>query len=200
MYRIFFKRALDILISFAALIVISPVIIVLLIILLFVNKGWMFFTQLRPGENERLFRIIKFKTMTDAHDADGILLPDAQRLTKIGKLIRKHSLDEIPQLFNVLIGNMSLVGPRPLLPEYLFLYTDDQRLRHLVKPGITGWAQVNGRNTISWEQKFNFDVYYIRHLSFSLDMKIIFLTLLKVMKREGINQPTHVTSQKFTGN
>ena len=158
-----------------------------------------FFTQTRPGKEEKLFKIIKFKTMTDERDKAGNLLPDAMRLTRVGKLVRKLSLDELPQLLNILKGDMSLIGPRPLLPEYLPLYNKVQKRRHNVKPGITGWAQVNGRNTISWEKKFEYDVWYVDNRSFSLDMKILWLTAVKVFKREGISSATSATMEKFAG-
>jgi lipopolysaccharide/colanic/teichoic acid biosynthesis glycosyltransferase len=163
------------------------------------GKGGVFFAQQRPGRNEVIFKLLKFKTMNDKRDANGHLLPDAARLTAIGKFIRKTSLDELPQLWNVLKGNMSLVGPRPLLVQYLPLYTIEQKRRHLVKPGITGWAQVNGRNAISWEQKFEYDVWYVDNCSFALDMKILWMTVLKVVAREGISQEGHVTAQAFKG-
>jgi len=169
--------------------------------LYFANQGaGVFFTQKRPGKNEKMFRLIKFKTMTDEKDKDGNLLSDAQRLTKIGKFIRSTSLDEIPQLINVLNGDMSLIGPRPLLVQYLPLYNSVQARRHEVRPGITGWAQVKGRNAISWEQKFNHDVWYVDNISFSIDIKIIFMTILKVLKHEGIKQNENVTMQSFKGN
>ena len=164
------------------------------------NKGKVWFTQSRPGRNEKIFNVIKFKTMTDECDHHGNLLPDEQRLTRVGKFIRATSLDELPQLINVLKGEMSIVGPRPLLIEYLLLYNDKQRRRHEVVPGITGWAQVNGRNAISWKQKFEYDVWYIDHQSFLLDLKILFLTVLKVIKAEGISSDTSATMEKFRGN
>lgn len=163
------------------------------------NKGKVWFIQPRPGQNERIFRVIKFRTMTDDRDDKGNLLPDHKRLTPVGRFVRKTSLDELPQLINVLRGDMSFVGPRPLLIEYLPLYSIEQKRRHAVKPGITGWAQVNGRNAISWEQKFAFDVWYVDHLSFWLDMKILLLTVLKVFKAEGISSETSVTMEKFKG-
>ena len=165
-----------------------------------VNKGKVWFIQQRHVLNERLFKVIKFKTMTDACDSDGNLLPDEQRLTRIGKFIRSASLDELPQLINVLKGEMSFVGPRPLLTEYLTLYDSNQKKRHKVAPGITGRAQVNGRNAISWQQKFDYDVWYVEHQSFRLDLKILFLTILKVVKAEGISSDTSVTMEKFRGN
>lgn len=200
MYKSFFKRFLDFLLSLIGLFVLSPLFIVLSIFLYFANEGaGVFFTQIRPGRNEKMFRLIKFKSMTDKRDKEGNLLPNMERLTKIGKLIRTTSFDEIPQLINVLKGDMSLIGPRPLLVQYLPLYSSIQARRHEVRPGITGWAQVNGRNTISWEQKFNYDVWYVDNISFSLDMKIIFMTLLKVLKHEGINQKGQTTMESFKG-
>lgn len=200
MYNLFFKRIFDFLIAFVGLIVISPLVILLILILYFANhRAGVFFTQKRPGKNEKIFHVIKFKTMTDKRDKEGNLLPDMERLTKAGKLIRTISIDEIPQLINVLKGDMSLVGPRPLLVQYLPLYSKQQSRRHEVRPGITGWAQVNGRNAISWEQKFNYDVWYVDNISFSLDVKIIFMTLLKVFKHEGINQEDQVTMEFFKG-
>ena len=201
MYKKYFKRFFDFLIAFTGLIVISPVFILLILILYFANQGaGVFFTQKRPGKNEKIFSVVKFKTMTDEKDKNGFLLPEAQRLTKAGRLIRQSSLDEIPQLINVLKGDMSLVGPRPLLVKYLPLYNKQQARRHEVRPGITGWAQVNGRNAISWEQKFNYDVWYVDHVSLIVDIKILFLTLLKVFKREGINQNREIIMKPFKGN
>jgi lipopolysaccharide/colanic/teichoic acid biosynthesis glycosyltransferase len=199
MYRNYLKRIFDFIASLFLLLIVIPVILILSLVLFFQNKGAPFFFQDRPGKNERKFRIIKFKTMTDEKDEQGTLLPDKQRLTKLGAFIRKTSLDEIPQLLNVFIGDMSLVGPRPLLFKYLPLYSDEQKNRHNVKPGITGWAQVNGRNNISWTKKFELDVYYVNHISFFLDMKIISLTLLKVINREGVNQSEDRPMQPFTG-
>jgi lipopolysaccharide/colanic/teichoic acid biosynthesis glycosyltransferase len=178
----------------------SPIFVIVALLLALANKGKPFFFQRRPGENERLFSIIKFKTMTDKKDKNGNLLPDAERLTAIGSFVRKTSLDEIPQLLNVLKGDMSLVGPRPLLPEYLPLYTLEQKRRHEVKPGITGWAQVNGRNALSWSDKFKRDVEYVEQQSFVLDCKILFLTLKKVLVSEGISQKGQVGMSKFEGN
>lgn len=173
----------------------------LLVFFLFIaNNGKVFFTQQRPGKKEKIFRVIKFKTMNDKKDSDGKLLPDAKRLTVIGKIVRSLSLDELPQLINVLKGDMSLIGPRPLLPKYLPLYNEQQKRRHEVRPGITGWAQVNGRNAISWQQKFEYDVWYVDHLSFWLDLKIIFLTIKKVLVREGISAEDSATMKPFTGN
>lgn len=200
MYKAFLKRVLDFFFSLIGLIIVSPVIILLSLYLYFANKGaGVFFTQIRPGRNRKLFKLIKFKTMTDERDNEGNLLPDMERLTKTGRFIRTSSLDELPQLINVLKGDMSLIGPRPLLVQYLQSYSPFQARRHEVRPGITGWAQVNGRNTISWEQKFNYDVWYVDNISFILDIKIIFKTLLKVTKREDINQDEQVTMEFFKG-
>jgi undecaprenyl phosphate N,N'-diacetylbacillosamine 1-phosphate transferase len=200
MYKKFFKPFLDFLLSFIGLVVISPVFLLVMVLLAFANNGNPFFFQIRPGKNGKLFRIIKFRTMNDARDNKGKLLPDAQRLTKIGKIVRKTSLDEIPQLINVLKGDMSLIGPRPLLVEYLPLYNDFQKRRHEVKPGITGWAQVNGRNTISWQKKFEYDVWYVDNMSFKLDLKIFLMTIKKVFLRDGINNSNNETMNKFIGN
>lgn len=191
---------MDFTISLFLLIMLSLIIVLTIILLCIVNKGKTFFYQLRPGKGGQLFKIIKFKTMNDKKDLDGNLLPDALRLTKIGQLIRETSLDELPQLINVLKGDMSLIGPRPLLPEYLPLYNETQSRRHEVKPGITGWAQVNGRNAISWSQKFEFDVWYVENVSFVLDCKILFLTIKKVFKREGITAENSVSTEVFKGN
>ena len=199
LYKKYFKRFLDLLIGTVSFLVLLPLFLIVLIILLIANNGKVFFLQPRPGLNGCIFKVIKFKTMNERKDKNGNLLPDAQRLTTAGKLIRKTSLDEIPQLLNVIKGDMSLIGPRPLLVEYLPLYNDNQKRRHKVKPGITGWAQVNGRNAISWEQKFEYDVWYVDHFSFLLDVKIIFLTIRKVFKSEGINSPTAATMEKFKG-
>ena len=199
MYRLVFKRILDCVIASIAFIVLFPLFILVLLVLSINNLGTPFFTQLRPGMNAKIFRIIKFKTMTDKKSFDGKLLQDSDRLTILGNFIRKTSLDEIPQLLNVIKGDMSLVGPRPLLVDYLPLYNAFQARRHEVKPGITGWAQVNGRNAISWEQKFEYDVWYVDHLSFALDIKILWMTVLKVFKSEGINAAGSVTMEKFKG-
>jgi len=199
MYKFFFKRGVDFFLATLFLVLFSPIFFLVLICLMVVNNGKPFFFQIRPGKNEKLFKIIKFKTMTDKKDRDGELLPDKDRLTSIGIFVRKTSLDEIPQLINVLIGNMSLIGPRPLLPEYLPLYTEKQSKRHLVKPGITGWAQVNGRNAISWEKKFEYDIWYVEHLSFILDIKIILKTIKKVIVSEGVNTEGQATTEKFKG-
>lgn len=200
MYRNAFKRILDFIASFIGLLVLSPFFVIVTVGLFFANQGKPFFFQKRPGKNGKIFKIIKFKTMNDKRDPSGKLLSDELRLTKIGAFVRKTSLDEIPQLINVLKGEMSLIGPRPLLPEYLNLYNDFQRRRNEVKPGITGWAQVNGRNTISWEQKFEYDVWYVDHLNFLLDIKILLLTVKKVFLSEGITQDGHVSSEEFKGN
>ena len=200
MYKNFFKRLFDLTAAVVGFLLISPIFLIVMIGLYFANKGKPFFFQLRPGKDERLFQIIKFKTMTDEKDAEGNLLPDAQRLTALGSFVRKTSLDEIPQLLNVIKGDMSLIGPRPLLPEYLPLYNAVQKRRHSVRPGITGWAQVNGRNAISWTQKFEFDVWYTRNISLLLDVKILLLTLKKVVVREGISQEGTVTMEAFKGN
>lgn len=200
MYKFFFKPLLDFVLSFLGLIISSPIFLIVFIALLLANKGKVFFLQKRPGKNEEIFKIIKFRTMNDNRDAHGNLLPDEERLTTIGKLVRKTSLDEIPQLINVLLGNMSLIGPRPLLPEYLPLYNDFQKKRHLIKPGITGWAQINGRNAVDWEKKFMFDVWYVENMSFLLDLQIMFLTLKKVLKLEGVNREGEATNIAFKGN
>ncbi len=200
MYKSFIKSFLDFSISFIALLCISPVFITVLILLYISNDGKPFFYQSRPGKNGKLFKIIKFKTMNDKKDEHGKLLPDIKRITKVGAFVRKYSLDELPQLLNVLKGEMSLIGPRPLLTEYLQLYNDFQFRRHELKPGITGWAQVNGRNAISWEQKFELDVWYIDHVSFLLDCKVILLTIQKVIKSENINASDTTTTSKFKGN
>jgi len=200
MYRKFIKRGFDLIFSLFGLILFSPFFLVLLVGLFFANRGKPFFFQIRPGESEKLFKIIKFKTMNDKCDDNGNLLSDEARLTKIGSFVRKTSLDEIPQLINVLKGEMSLIGPRPLLPQYLSLYNELQKRRHEVKPGITGWAQVNGRNAISWTQKFEYDVWYVDRISFSLDVKIFFLTINKIFAREGISAEGQVTIESFNGN
>ncbi|HOZ76801.1 MAG TPA: sugar transferase [Ferruginibacter sp.] len=200
MYRSFLKRYIDFFAALLLLVIFSPVIIVIACILAWVNKGKAFFRQQRPGKNEQPIYIIKFKSMTDAKDANGNLLPDNKRITRAGAFVRKYSLDELPQFINVLKGDMSLVGPRPLLYKYIPLYNAEQKRRHLVKPGITGWAQVNGRNSISWQQKFSLDVYYVDHFNFWLDVKILWLTFLKVIKKEGVNQSDERPMMPFDGN
>ena len=201
MYFSFFKRLIDLIIVFCMLAIIGPILFLVTLWLHFANKGaGAFFTQERPGRNGKIFKVIKFKTMTDERDVNGDLLPDEQRLTKVGKLIRSTSVDELPQLINVLKGDMALIGPRPLLPQYLPLYNKEQARRHEVRPGITGWAQVNGRNAISWAKKFELDVWYVDHCSFILDLRIIVLTIKKVFVREGISSETSATMEPFTGN
>lgn len=199
LYTAFFKRLIDFVASFVVLLVLLPVLIVITVFLWFANDGKPFFIQPRPGKNTRIFRIVKFKTMNDRRDPDGNLLPDSERLTSIGSFIRKSSLDELPQLFNVLKGDMSLIGPRPLLTHYVHLYNDFQNRRHEVRPGITGWAQVNGRNAISWDQKFAYDVWYVDHVSFITDCKIVLKTIKKVLVSEGINAADHSTIEPFNG-
>ena len=199
LYRNFLKRIVDFIVSLLAFCLLFPLFLIITALLFVANQGSPFFLQARPGKNGRIFRLVNFKTMNDRKDEAGNLLPDADRLTGIGMFIRKTSLDEIPQLINVIKGEMSLIGPRPLLVEYLPLYNEIQKRRHEVRPGITGWAQVNGRNTIGWNEKFELDVWYVDHLEFRLDCKIIFFTLMKVAKSEGISQQGHVTMQKFTG-
>lgn len=201
MYSFFLKRLIDFIVVLGVLIVIWPILLIMTLWLHFANKGaGAFFTQKRPGKNGKIFKVIKFKTMTDKRDIEGKLLPDAERLTKVGRFVRSTSADELPQLLNVLKGDMSLIGPRPLLPQYLPLYSKEQARRHEVRPGITGWAQVNGRNAISWTKKFELDVWYVDHCSFLLDLKIIFLTVKKVFVREGISSDTSATMEPFTGN
>lgn len=200
-YRDFFKRAIDIVASGGALIVLAVPLAVVTLWLHFANKGaGAFFRQERPGRGGRIFRVVKFKTMTDERDAAGQLLPDAQRLTKVGRLVRSTSIDELPQLWNVLKGDMSLIGPRPLLVQYLPLYSPEQARRHEVRPGITGWAQVHGRNAISWQKKFELDVWYVDHISFRTDCKVVLTTLKKVLRREDINSATAATMEFFNGN
>lgn len=201
MYKCFFKQLIDFIIALYILFFLWPILLLITIWLHFANKGaGVFFTQERPGKNGKIFKVIKFKTMTDERDANGDLLPDEQRLTKVGKFIRSTSVDELPQLINVLKGDMALIGPRPLLPQYLPLYNKEQARRHEVRPGITGWAQVNGRNAISWTKKFELDVWYVDHCSFILDLRIIVLTIKKVFVREGISSETSATMEPFTGN
>lgn len=201
LYFKFFKRLIDFCIVLSALLVIWPILLIVYIWLTIANKGaGALFFQERPGLHGKIFKVIKFKTMTDERDANGNLLPDAQRLTNVGKFVRSTSIDELPQLINVLKGDMALIGPRPLLVQYLPLYSKEQARRHEVRPGITGWAQCNGRNAISWTKKFELDVWYVDHCSFLLDLKIIFLTLKKVLIREGISSETSATMEFFTGN
>lgn len=201
MYRSFLKRLIDFSLVFCALVICCPVLFIIALWLHFANKGaGVFFLQNRPGRDGKIFKVIKFKTMTDERDSKGCLLPDGQRLTKVGKFVRSTSIDELPQLINVLKGDMALIGPRPLLPQYLPLYSKKQARRHEVRPGITGWAQVNGRNAISWTKKFELDVWYVDHCSFLLDLKIFLLTIRKVFVREGISSDTSATMEPFTGN
>lgn len=200
-YRDFFKRTIDILASGGALLVLSVPLAAVTIWLHYANKGaGAFFFQERPGKNSKIFKVVKFKTMTDERDKDGNLLPDADRLTKVGRFVRSTSIDELPQLWNVLKGDMSLIGPRPLLVQYLHLYSPQQARRHEVRPGITGWAQCHGRNAISWQKKFELDVWYVDHISFITDCKIVLTTLKKVLGREDINSATSVTMEAFNGN
>lgn len=200
MYKHFFKRFFDFWISLTALIVLSPILIVITIWLYFANKGaGAFFTQERPGKGGKIFKVIKFKSMTDERDADGKLLPDAQRLTTVGRFVRSTSIDELPQLINVLKGDMSLIGPRPLLVQYLPLYSPEQARRHEVRPGITGWAQVNGRNAISWTRKFELDVWYVDNVSLKVDIQVIFITIKKVIQRADISSETSATMEAFNG-
>ncbi|WP_396596535.1 sugar transferase [Dokdonia sp. R86516] len=199
MYKLYLKRLLDVVIAFSAFIFLLPIFIVVAILISTKTKGSIFFKQKRPGLYGEIFSVLKFKTMTDECDKNGQPLPDEERITKVGQFIRSTSLDEIPQLLNVIKGDMSLVGPRPLLTKYLPLYNESQARRHNVKPGITGWAQVNGRNSISWEKKFELDVWYVDNLSFILDVNVLFKTFLKVIKRDGISSETSVSMETFTG-
>lgn len=204
MYKFFFKRVIDFLLSLIAIICISPILLILMALLYFANEGaGVFFLQERPGLKGRIFKVIKFKTMNEKMGEDGKLLPDLLRITKVGKFVRATSLDELPQLFNVLKGDMALIGPRPLLKQYMPLYSEEQMRRHDVRPGISGWAQVNGRNNLSWTEKFKLDVWYVDHLSFVLDIKIIFMTVMKVFKRESINSAEtvdkNITEANFDG-
>lgn len=200
MYKHFFKRLIDFILVLCVLLAIWPILLIITVWLHFANKGaGAFFTQDRPGKNGKIFKVIKYKTMTDERDAEGNLLPDAERLTKVGRFVRSTSIDELPQLINVLKGDMALIGPRPLLPQYLPLYSLEQARRHEVRPGITGWAQIHGRNAISWTKKFEYDVWYVDHCSFLLDLKIIFLTIKKVFIREGISQEGQATMEFFNG-
>ena len=200
MYKNFFKRVLDFCISLVALICISPILLVIMVWLHFANKGaGVFFTQDRPGKDGKIFKVIKFKTMTDERDAEGNLLPDEQRLTKVGRFVRSTSIDELPQLINVLKGDMALIGPRPLLPKYLPLYSPEQMRRHEVRPGISGWAQCHGRNAISWTEKFKLDVWYVDHVSMWTDIKVIFITIKNVLMRKDINSASAATMEAFNG-
>tara|TARA_B110000208_G_C11530772_1_gene344194 strand:- start:80 stop:685 length:606 start_codon:yes stop_codon:yes gene_type:complete len=199
MYLLFFKRAIDFSASLIGLVLLFPVLVIVTLLLTIANQGKPFFFQTRPGKNQKIFKIIKFKTMTDAKDTNENLLLDVDRLTKVGRFVRKTSVDELPQLINVLKGDMSLIGPRPLLLQYLSLYSDFQNRRHEVKPGITGWAQVNGRNSISWENKFVYDVWYVDQISFLVDLKILLLTVKKVFKSEGITNEGQSTTEAFKG-
>lgn len=199
MYKHFFKRLLDIVLSLIAIIILSPIYIVVAILVKTKLGSPVLFTQERPGKNEKIFKMYKFRSMSDEKDEEGNLLPDEVRLTKFGKLLRSTSLDELPELFNILKGDMSIVGPRPLLVKYLPRYNEHQKHRHDVKPGFTGWAQCNGRNAISWEEKFDLDVYYVNHISFLLDVKIIFKTIKTVLFREGISSETSATMEEFLG-
>lgn len=201
MYKNFFKRVIDFILVLTVLLVIWPILLVITIWLHFANKGaGAFFFQERPGKNAKIFKVIKFKTMTDERDAEGKLLPDAQRLTKVGKFVRSTSIDELPQLINVLMGDMALIGPRPLLVQYLPLYSKEQARRHEVRPGITGWAQCHGRNAISWTKKFELDVWYVDNVSLLTDLKVIFITIKKVLVRDGISQDGQATMEAFNGN
>ena len=200
MYKHFFKRCISVFGAVMALLVVGWLILIVAVILHFANKGaGVFFTQERPGKDAKIYKVIKFKTMTDERDAEGKLLPDAQRLTKVGKVVRSLSIDELPQLINILKGDMSFIGPRPWKVEYLPLYSPEQMRRHEVRPGISGWAQVNGRNAISFTKRLEYDVYYVDHLTFWLDVKIFFMTIIKVFKREGISEEGQATSEAFNG-
>ena len=200
MYKNGLKRAIDFLIVLCALLIIWPILLIIIIFLYFANKGaGVFFTQARPGKNAQIFKAIKFKTMTDERDAEGNLLPDAERLTKVGKFIRSTSIDELPQLINILKGDMAFIGPRPLLVQYLPLYNKEQHRRHEVTPGMSGWAQVHGRNNISWAKKFEYDVYYVDHIGFVMDVKVFFITIKKVLFRDDINRDGHATMEVFNG-
>lgn len=199
MYKLLLKGWLDFIVALSVLIILLPLILFVGLFLCFLNNGNIFFTQERPGKNGRIFKVVKFRTMNDKKDSDGKLLSDRERLTGIGKFIRSSSIDELPQLINVIKGDMSLIGPRPLLPKYLPLYNVRQKRRHLVKPGITGWAQVNGRNSVSWEEKFEMDVWYVEHQSFILDIKIFWMTIMKIITRDGINAADAATMPPFTG-
>ncbi|MDO4552101.1 MAG: sugar transferase, partial [Bacillota bacterium] len=198
-YDIFVKRGLDILLSLAALVILSPLLLLLALLIRAKLGAPVVFRQRRPGLNEKIFLLYKFRSMTEARDGEGNLLPDEERLTRFGRLLRATSLDELPELWNILRGDMSIVGPRPLLPEYLPLYNEEQRRRHRVRPGLTGWAQVNGRNACSWEEKFRLDLWYVEHISFLLDCRIFFMTIGKVLKREGISGEGAATVEPFRG-
>ena len=201
MYKHFFKRLFDFSISLLVLLLISPILLVVTIWLHFANKGaGAFFMQERPGKDGKIFKVIKFKTMTDERDSEGNLLPDEVRLTEVGKIVRSLSIDELPQLINVVKGDMALIGPRPLLVQYLPLYSKEQARRHEVRPGISGWAQCHGRNSISWQEKFKLDVWYVDHVSLMTDLKVIYITIIKVLKRDGINEEGSATMEPFTGN
>ena len=201
MYKHFLKRLLDFSISLLVLLLISPILLVVTIWLHFANKGaGAFFMQERPGKDGKIFKVIKFKTMTDERDSEGNLLPDEVRLTEVGKIVRSLSIDELPQLINVVKGDMALIGPRPLLVQYLPLYSKEQARRHEVRPGISGWAQCHGRNSISWQEKFKLDVWYVDHVSLMTDLKVIYITIIKVLKRDGINEEGSATMEPFTGN
>lgn len=200
MYKCFFKRFFDFWIALVALVCISPILVVVTVWLHFANKGaGVYFTQERPGKGGKIFKVIKFKTMTDERDAEGNLLPDEARLTKVGRFVRSTSIDELPQLINVLKGDMALIGPRPLLVQYLPLYSPEQARRHEVRPGISGWAQCHGRNAISWTEKFKLDVWYVDHVSLMTDLKVIWITIMKVLKRDGISQEGNATMEAFNG-
>ena len=199
MYKIVFKRLFDVGVALTILVFLSPVVITVILLLAFYNNGKVFFFQKRPGKNDKQFVLIKFKTMRDLYDRNGVLLPDKNRVTSLGKFVRKTSIDELPQLVNVIMGDMSLVGPRPLLIQYLPFYSEVQNRRHEVKPGITGWAQVNGRNAISWQRKFELDVYYVDHISFVLDLKILLHTFVRVLKGTEVNASTSTTMMPFNG-
>ena len=199
MYQKIFKPLIDVLLSTILLVISSPILLLTSLFLMIANRGSVFFVQPRPGKDQRIFKLVKFKTMNNKKDSDGNLLPDADRLTKVGKIIRKLSVDELPQLINVIKGDMSLIGPRPWLVEYLPLYDDFQKRRHEVKPGSTGWAQVNGRNALSWDKRFEYDVNYVDHLSFGLDVKIFFLTIWNIITGKGISGEGSATMEKFTG-
>lgn len=200
MYRRYIKRILDFIIALLALILVSPILIVVTIWLHFANKGaGAFFTQERPGKDAKIFKVVKFKTMTDERDENGNLLPDEKRLTRVGRFVRSTSIDELPQFFNVLKGDMSLLGPRPLLVKYLPLYSPEQMRRHEVRPGISGWAQCHGRNAMTWKQKFEYDVWYVDHLTFKVDLQIVMMTIKSVLMREGISQEGSATMEEFDG-